>query len=235
MVRAPLGNLARFDGYLVLFFIALVVSVRSGVVSAEGTRPANGKDEPTVNDGGKRPASLDEKPAPSGDSKAAIIKSDKTHAAEPVASTSRPLHCAVEGSTRPLRAADICQALERRLGRSLSSVSDARDVRHGDAVQLIHDDVQWVVIWLSDGRIRAWTRVSKVEASDNQLRFLVRATQELAKSARASTTSEPRCVRLDPNAGHKMRSSDLSYPWAELKPCERRLVEVVDPWWVPRP
>jgi hypothetical protein len=143
----------------------------------------------------------------------------------------RSLPCAVDGSVRPLRANELCQALRHELGRPLTRVDDARSVRHGEAIQFIHDDVQWVVIWLVDGRIRAWTRVSKVEAAEHQLSFLARAAKALAKTVQAGT--EPSCVRLDPNAGHKMRSADLTYPWAELQPCKRQWVEVVDPWWVP--
>jgi len=148
------------------------------------------------------------------------------------AGQSRALACAIDGSVRPLRASELCRALQRELGRPLTHVDDARAVKRGEAIQLIQDDVQWVVIWLVDGRIRAWTRVSKVEAADDQLRYLARATQALARSG--STSTEPSCVRLDPNAGRKMRSPDLTYPWAELSPCKRQWVEVVDPWWVPR-
>lgn len=147
------------------------------------------------------------------------------------AAARRPLSCAVEGSARPLRASELCRVLQRELKRPLSPVHDARSVKRGDALQLIHDDVQWTVIWLSDGRIKAWTRVSKVEAADDQVRFLARAVRALAKAA--PQTAEARCIRLDPNGGHKMRSPDLSYPWAELAPCARQVVEVVDPWWLP--
>jgi hypothetical protein len=141
-----------------------------------------------------------------------------------------PLRCAVEGSVRPLRPAELCRELQRELGRPLTFVEDGRAVKRGAAVQFIHDDVHWVAIWLVDSRIRAWTRVSKTEAADDQVRFLARAVRALAKAAREQ---EPHCVRLDPNAGHKMRSADLSYPWAELERCPRRWVEVVDPWWLP--
>ena len=138
--------------------------------------------------------------------------------------------CAVDGSVRPQRATDVCRAVQKELGRALTHVDDARAVKRGDAVQFIQDDVHWVVIWLHDGRIRAWTRVSKTEAADDQVRFLARAARALSKAAEAE---EPACLRLDPNAGRKMRSPDLTYPWAELARCSRRWVEVVDPWWVP--
>ena len=93
-------------------------------------------------------------------------------------------------------------------------------------------DVQWTVIWLNEGHVRAWTRVSVTEAADEQVRFVVRATQALAK---ASAAPEKVCVRLDPNGGRKMRSDDLTYPWAELKPCRQKRVEVPDPWWLAAP
>jgi hypothetical protein len=143
----------------------------------------------------------------------------------------RALSCAVEGSARPMRAAELCKALQVELKRPLAAVADAREVKRGDALQLIHDDVQWTVIWMSSGRIKAWTRVSKVEAEEGQVRFLARAIRALAKAA--PQAAESTCVRLDPNGGHKMRSPELSYPWAELAPCTRQVVEVVDPWWLP--
>jgi hypothetical protein len=140
------------------------------------------------------------------------------------------LACAVEGTPRGLRTADLCKAVGRELSRPTLLVDDARLVKRGDALQVIAGDVQFLLVWLADGRVRAWTRVSKIEAATDQLRFLLRATRELAKVAPAV---ERECVQLDPNAGRKMRSPDLTYPWAELKPCQRRQVEVVDPWWLP--
>jgi hypothetical protein len=140
------------------------------------------------------------------------------------------LACAVEGTPRGLRGADLCKALGRELGRPTTMIDDARTTKRGDALQIIAGDVQILVVWLSDGHVRAWTRVSKIEAAADQLHFLVRAARELAKAVPAL---ERECVQLDPNGGRKMRSPELSYPWAELKPCQRRSVEVVDPWWLP--
>ncbi|MDB4976656.1 MAG: hypothetical protein JWN48_4997 [Myxococcaceae bacterium] len=145
------------------------------------------------------------------------------------APTRAGLTCGVEGATRGVRRADLCTALGQALKRTVTQVEDARD-SSGDAVQIIGGDVQWIVIWLSTGRVRAWTRVSQTEAADDQLRFVVRATEALIK---ASSPAQQDCVRLDPNGGRKMRSTDLTYPWAELRPCKRRQVEVVDPWWLP--
>lgn len=159
----------------------------------------------------------------------AVLSGGRARAEGPRPNT---LACAVESSARPLRAAELCQKLERELGRPLALVDDARSITRGEAVQLIQDDVHWVVIWLTDGSIRAWTRVSKLEAADDQVRFLGRALRALAKVAKVR---EPSCVRLDPNAGHKVASPELTYPWAELRPCKRRQVEVVDPWWTAPP
>jgi len=158
---------------------------------------------------------------------AAVLGAAKAHAQ---AGASTTLACAVEGTPRGLRAADLCKALGRELGRPTALIDDARATKRGDALQIIAGDVQILVVWLSAGHVRAWTRVSKIEAAADQLRFLVRAARELAKAAPAQ---ERECVQLDPNGGRKMRSPDLSYPWAELKPCQRRPVEVVDPWWLP--
>lgn len=127
------------------------------------------------------------------------------------------------------RSADLCGAIGRELKRTITMVDDARGAQ-GEAVQIIRGDVQWTVIWLVAGHVRAWTRVSQTEAAKDQVRFVVNATKALVK---AGATATHECVRLDPNGGRQMRSSDLTYPWAELKPCQRKVVEVVDPWWLP--
>jgi hypothetical protein len=139
------------------------------------------------------------------------------------------LACAVEASKRVLRAASFCDALGRALGRPVTATDDARSVKRGDSVQVLRSDVQWIVIWLVDGRVRAWTRVSLIEPLAQQLSILVRAATALPRGL----AEAPECVRLDPNAGYKVRSADLTYPWAELRPCKRKLVEVADPWWLP--
>jgi hypothetical protein len=150
--------------------------------------------------------------------------------AQAPAAASASLACAVEGTPRGMRTADLCKAVGRELTRPTALVDDARTIKRGDALQIIAGDVQFLLVWLSEGRVRAWTRVSKIEAAGDQLRYLLRATRELARVAPAL---DRECVQLDPNAGRKMRSADLAYPWAELKPCQRRQVEVVDPWWLP--
>jgi hypothetical protein len=162
---------------------------------------------------------------------AACLCAGEAHAqVAQVAKAAPALACAVEGTERGVRASELCRALGRELGRSTTLVDDARTTKHGEAIQIIHGDVQWVVAWLANGHVRAWTRVSKIEADEDQLRFLVRAARELAK---VSPALQRECVQLDPNGGQKMRSPDLTYPWAELKPCRRRSIEVVDPWWLP--
>jgi len=142
----------------------------------------------------------------------------------------RKLGCAVDGLARLARSGELCRSVGRELTRSVVLVEDARKVARGESVHIIHDDVQWFVVWLVDGRVRAWTRVSKTEGMDDQLRLIGRAARALAKQV---VEPERACVRLDPNGGRRMRSPDLTYPWAELRPCGRRLVEVVDPWWLP--
>src|ERR1700712_784561 len=76
-----------------------------------------------------------------------------------------PLTCGVEGSSRGMRSADLCAALGQALKRTITLVDDARGAA-GDAVQVIRGDVQWTVIWLASGKVRAWTRVSQTEAAD---------------------------------------------------------------------
>ena len=140
-----------------------------------------------------------------------------------------PVACAVEATDRQLSAPGLCDALAKVIGRPVVRVEDAR-ATHGESVQVIHSDVQWIVIWLVDGHVRAWTRVSKIEAARRQLHMLVSAAKALAKRL---PTAKAACIRLEPNAGHKVRSAELTYPWATLRPCRQRMIEVVDPWWLP--
>lgn len=158
-----------------------------------------------------------------------LCLASEAHAAPPA------LTCAVEGLSRGVKVHELCQALAQQLGRSVVSVNDAREAKRGEAVQIIPGDVAWTVVWLVDARVRTWTRVSKIEPIGEQVKLLARAARELAKQAKAMERPESACLRLDPNGGYKTRSSDISYPWAELSPCKRKLVEVVDPWWLPAP
>ena len=141
----------------------------------------------------------------------------------------RPVSCAVETNNRQLSAPALCNAVAKALARPVVRIDDAR-AAPGESLQVIHSDVQWIVIWLVDGKVRAWTRVSKIEVAAPQLHMLVSAAKALASGVPEPAAA---CVRLDPNAGYKMRSPELTYPWATLRPCRRQMVEVVDPWWLP--
>ncbi len=140
------------------------------------------------------------------------------------------LPCAVEGMSRGVKPGALCQALAGQLDRDVVLVEDARETRKGEAIQVITGDVAWTLVWLVDGHVRTWTRVSKVDPLAEQVKLLTRAARELAKQAKTIDQSEPTCLRVDPS---KVKNPDLSYPWAELSPCKRKLVEVVDPWWLP--
>jgi hypothetical protein len=153
----------------------------------------------------------------------------------PTARAAPNLTCAVEGMSRGVKAKELCQALAEQLGREVVLAGDAREAKRGEAVEIIPGDVAWTVVWLVDGRVRTWTRVSKIEPTGEQVQLVARAARELAKQARGLERAESTCLRLDSNAGYKARSSDISYPWAELSPCKRKLVEVVDPWWLRAP
>jgi hypothetical protein len=148
----------------------------------------------------------------------------------PVQAAAPSLTCAVEGMSRGVKPSALCQALAAQLDRSVVMVTDAREAQKGEAVQIITGDVAWTVVWLVDGHVRTWTRVSKTEPLDEQVKLLARAARELAKQAKAIDKTASACLRIDPS---KTRNRDLSYPWAELSPCKRKLVEVVDPWWLP--
>ena len=137
-------------------------------------------------------------------------------AAEPVRADPagpRAFKCAVEASSRQLSGPALCEAVGKALARPVERVDDARSVR-GEALQVMHTDVQWVVVWLRSGRVRAWTRVSKLETAEPQLELLVRAASALAKRAPAPGTP---CVRLDPNAWTQDARCRADVPWAALK------------------
>lgn len=140
------------------------------------------------------------------------------------------LRCAVEGSPSSLRGKSLCEQVAHAVGRSMQWVDDARRHKGGETVQILRDDVQWTVILLRNGVVRSWTRVSADDARGRESTFLARALRSLLKAAPKPT--EP-CLRLEPK-DRSARAPDLVYPWAELKPCVRQVVDVVDPWWTPR-
>jgi hypothetical protein len=140
------------------------------------------------------------------------------------------LPCAVEGMSRGVKPDALCQALARQLGREISLIHDAREAKQGEAIQLISGDVDWTVVWLVGGRVRTWTRVSKIDPVGEQVKLLARAARELAEQAKEMDKAAAGCLRL---VQGNTRHPDLSYPWAELSPCKRKRVEVPDPWWLP--
>jgi hypothetical protein len=146
-------------------------------------------------------------------------------AAEAQAQPAKALRCAVELSPRGLSPKTICAQLGQAIGRSTQLVADARKGKKSDALQIIHDDVQWTLVLLRDGTVRAWTRVSAADARGHEVEFFARAVRSLLKEEPKTPNT---CIRLEPKTP---RGFDLVYPWAELKPCEPRVIEVPDPWW----
>jgi len=140
----------------------------------------------------------------------------------------RSLACAVEAPLDKPAPAQVCQQLGKALSRTIHRVEDARKASHGDAVQIIRDDVQWTVVLLQEGRIRSWTRVSAADAQGHEADYFARALRVLM---RTDPKPAETCVRVVPSEDRSARAPDLVYPWAELKPCVRRSIEVVDPWW----
>jgi hypothetical protein len=138
-----------------------------------------------------------------------------------------PLRCAVEDEQEIDRNRKVCEALSRAIGRKLIRVNDARARGAGDAIQIFGGDVQWIVALLKDGRVHAWTRISKTDAQGKALESIARATRWLLTQKLAKTE---RCVRGEPRT-QRSRSFDVAYPWVELQACATRLVEVPDPWW----
>lgn len=140
----------------------------------------------------------------------------------------KPLRCAVEDEEHIVASKRVCELLGTALHREVVRVADARTEKKGDAIQIMGGDVQWIVAWLRDGKVRAWTRISKTIAQGKELDTITRATRALLGQ---KLGPKERCVRVDPNGGRRMRSFDLAYPWTELKECEPRVTEVPDPWW----
>jgi hypothetical protein len=138
-----------------------------------------------------------------------------------------PLRCAVEGNTPQAQAKALCEGLGQALGRPATWVDDARKDKSGESLQIVRDDVQWTLVLLRKGMVRSWTRVSVADAKGQELSFFTRAVRSLLK---ASPKGNAPCVRLDPKQ-RSARAPDLVYPWGELKPCVRQVVDVVDPWW----
>jgi hypothetical protein len=139
-----------------------------------------------------------------------------------------PLRCAIEGTRgQQLPAKALCEQLGQALGRPTPWVEDARKDKRGEALQIVRDDVQWTLVLLRKGAVRAWTRVSIDDARGREAAFFSRAVRSLLKTAPKDNAP---CVRLDPK-DRSARSPDLVYPWSELKPCVRQVVDVVDPWW----
>jgi hypothetical protein len=138
-----------------------------------------------------------------------------------------PLRCALDSSMRGITAKGLCEQLGQALKRPTQLVPDARKKTKGDALQIVHDDVQWTLVVLRNGAVRAWTRVSVSDARGREVLFFTRALRSLLATEPKSPSA---CVRLEPK---RTRSAafDLVYPWAELKPCKPRVVEVPDPWW----
>jgi hypothetical protein len=135
------------------------------------------------------------------------------------------LACAIEWQDQKPEPQALCDAIGRTLGRAVKRVDDARAFKQGDSVQVLDGDVFWTAVWLRDGEIRAFTRVSRTAAQGREVAVLARAVREISR-----IPPKPKgCVRLDPNGGRKMRA-DVIYPWVELKRCHESRIEVPDPW-----
>jgi hypothetical protein len=136
------------------------------------------------------------------------------------------LSCAIEWRDRHPEPQALCDAIGRTLGRAVKRVDDARAIKKGDSVQVLDGDVFWTTVWLRNGKVRAFTRVSKLAAQGKELSVLTRAIREISKTPLKAKG----CVRVEPNGGRKMRSPDLVYPWVQLKRCKATKAEIADPW-----
>jgi hypothetical protein len=140
-----------------------------------------------------------------------------------------PLHCAVEAAPAHARVLDgLCFKLAKELGREVRPVDDVR--RAGAGVQVIATDVIWYVVLVEGGKVRAFTRISATEARGRELSFVKSAIRALSTAAPKAPAP---CLRIDPATA--ATGSEVVYPWAELAPCTRTVLDVRDPWWVPLP
>ncbi len=147
-------------------------------------------------------------------------------AIQAVPPASPSVSCAVEWHDKQPDPAALCSAIGRSLGRDVRPVDDARAVKVGDSVQVLDGDVFWITVWLRNGKVRSFTRVSKTLAQGRELAVISRAVREISRAP----AKPKQCVRVEPNGGRKMRNPDLVYPWAELSRCKTQVAEVPDPW-----
>lgn len=144
------------------------------------------------------------------------------------------LACTALGMGSAARSAALCRDLGRVLGRPVQVLEEGRKALRA-ALHIVRGDVDWLVVWLEQGKARAFTRVSSADASGREALFLARAARVLMREAKlrdaAEKTHEAGCIRVEANGGVPMRAFDLAYPWADLKRCKLHVVDVVDPWW----
>jgi hypothetical protein len=141
-------------------------------------------------------------------------------------SAQSPVACAVEWREAQPDPGALCAAIGRSLSRAVQRVDDARKVKRGDSVQVLDGEVSWITVWLRDGKVRAFTRVSKTAAQGKELAALARAVLEIS----CQTHKDDGCVRVELTADPSRRSTDVVYPWAELGRCREAKPEVPDPW-----
>jgi hypothetical protein len=140
-----------------------------------------------------------------------------------------PLNCAIEAAPAHARGLEgLCAKLSKELGREVRTVDDVR--RAGAGVQIIATDVTWYVVLVEGGKVRAFTRISAIEARGRELSFVKSAIRALSTAAPKAPAP---CLRIDPATA--ATGSDVVYPWAELVPCTRTVLDVRDPWWAPVP
>src|SRR5687767_8030413 len=118
----------------------------------------------------------------------------------PTVPRQQPLACAVEWQDKQPKPAALCDAIGRALGREVRQVEEARATKSGDSVQVLDGDVAWITVWLRNGKVRAFTRVSKTLAAGRELAVIGRAVRTISRTPAAAK----RCVRVEPNGGRKM-------------------------------
>lgn len=143
------------------------------------------------------------------------------------AATPRPLGCALRETIPNLPARTLCEELGRALKRPVFMIDDARR-SDSEAVEIMRDDVQWTLVLVRERTVHSWTRVSISDAQSHEADVFARVLRVLLRTSPKQPES---CVRVVGKGDRSERNLDVIYPWAELKPCARRSVEVLDPWW----
>jgi hypothetical protein len=96
----------------------------------------------------------------------------------PLSRAGAAITCTLEGETKDISSVSLCNALAKRLARPLRVADHPHTT--GEAVHFIRGDVYWTVLWLAEGRTRAWARLSHRDLGKKLRASLVQTAAVLA-------------------------------------------------------